>query len=532
MKKNSSSIIGSSAKLSALTFASRLLGLAREMTKAALLGTTGLADAFGIGFMIPNLFRRLFAENSISVAFIPTFKAYLEDAHTEEGGAAAREFAAAVFTCVTLLTALVVALGIAVTPALIPVFLGAEQMDARAEAVFLTRVMFPYLFVISIAAFFQGILNALKIFSPSGFTPVLFNIIVIGCALFASPFTKNPARAMAVGVIAGGTVQALFQIPFAIKQGWSPRFIGVRRAFANKGLRRVLALIAPTVVGMAAYQLNDIVSTALAGRAGVGVVSSLQYSLRLQELILGIFAVSIGTVLLPDLSALAHTKRWQEFTAMLQKALGAIALITIPVIFFSLAMGENIITLVYKSGGFTDESVRATHEVFRFHITGLFFIAANRIIAPAFYACGDTKSPTIAGIAGFACNIALAVILCRVMGGAGIALALSLAGVANTAALYAFLFRQKKIHVALLIKTTLASTIKYSLFSAAACIPLMLLKPRLFSLFAGSGRFISQGIPLAMLAALFFALGISLLALTKDALFLEFTRRLKRRRGK
>jgi putative peptidoglycan lipid II flippase len=507
-----------------------LLGLAREMVKAAYLGTTSLADAFGIGFMIPNLFRRLFAENSISVAFIPTFKAYLEDSGTEEGKKAAQEFAASVFTCVSFLTALIVLLGIVITPLLVPVFLDNTRTDVIAETVLLTRVMFPYLFVISVAAFIQGILNALKIFSPSGFTPVLFNIFVIGSAVLLTPYTKNPARAMAIGVIAGGTVQALFQLPFAVKNGWSPRIIGLKKAFANPGLRRVLALIAPTIIGMAAYQLNDVVSTALAGRTGVGIVSSLQYSLRLQELILGIFAVSIGTVLLPDLSQLAHTKRWDSFSSMLQKAIEVIALITIPVIFFSLIMGENIIILVYKSRRFTDESVRLTHEVFSFHIAGLFFIALNRIIAPAFYACGDTKSPTFAGIIGFVINIALALILAPFMQGGGIALALTLAGFANTLALLLFLSRAKTISVSPVIKTMLISTLKYTVFSLIAGAALVFAKPYLLRPFEHLNRFAAQGIPLILGTMLFGAIGVCLLIITKDTLVGDVFRRIRRRK--
>jgi putative peptidoglycan lipid II flippase len=436
-----------------------------------------------------------------------------------------------VFTCTALLTALIVLAGIVCTPLLVSVFLDQSRTDARAETVLLTRIMFPYLFVISLAAFFQGILNALKIFSPSGFTPVLFNVCVIGFTLLLSPVTKNPARAMAYGVIAGGTIQALFQIPFAAKNGWKPQFINVKTAFANPGLRRVLALIAPTIVGMAAYQLNDVVSTALAGRTGVGIVSSLQYSLRLQELILGIFAVSIGTVLLPDLSSYAHTKQWAAFSAMVQKAVSAIALITIPVIVYSLIMGENIIMLIYKSRQFTDESVRLTHEVFTFHIAGLFFIALNRILAPAFYACGDTKSPTVAGIIGFVINIILACALAPVMRGGGIALALSLAGLANTIALVYFLFRSKIIDVRPVIKTALAATVKYSLFSAVAGIPVILLKQRLLSPFAGMNRLMAQGIPVLAGALLFGLIGICLLAATRDTLIFDLIHQIKGRKN-
>src|SRR5512138_3336522 len=164
------SLAKSGASLSVLTLGSRVLGLVREMTKAAFLGTTALSDAFTIAFMIPNLLRRLFAENSVSVAFIPTFRQYLERDDRKRTG----EFLSAMFTFLTFVTTIAVISGILVTPLIVPLF-GLKT----TETVFLTRLMFPYLLVISIAAFFQGILNGVKVFSPSGFTPILFNAIII-----------------------------------------------------------------------------------------------------------------------------------------------------------------------------------------------------------------------------------------------------------------------------------------------------------------------------------------------------------------
>ena len=179
MKKNKS-LLKSGLILSLMTFASRIMGLVREMTKAAFLGTSAYADAFGIAFMIPNLFRRLFAENSISVAFIPTFRGYIEEDNSEEAHKSIQLFVSSTLTLVSFLTAIVTVLGIILTPLIIPIFYdsGADA-SILAEATLLTRIMFPYLFIISAAAFLQGILNGCNIFAPSGFTPVLFNIIVV-----------------------------------------------------------------------------------------------------------------------------------------------------------------------------------------------------------------------------------------------------------------------------------------------------------------------------------------------------------------
>ncbi|WP_428770204.1 murein biosynthesis integral membrane protein MurJ [Treponema sp. HNW] len=531
------SALSSGIKLSFLTFLSRILGLVREMTKAAFLGTSDLADAFGIAFMIPNLFRRLFAENSISVAFIPVFKSYLEERAAEKdktgGTEKARDkelrlFLNSVFTLVSFFTALTTVLGIILIPYIAPLFIKDASQSIIPEMVFLTRLMFPYLAVISIAAFFQGILNSVKIFTPSGFTPVLFNIAVISAAYLLSPRTANPARAMAYGVIAGGTIQALFQLPFVLKEGFRPAFTGLKCAFGNPGTKRVLKLIGPTVIGMAAYQVNDVVSTALAGNAGSGIVSSLQYSLRLQELILGIFAVSVGTVILPDLAGLAKRKEYEAFEKMLSQAMHIIALITIPISFFLFVFGENLIILVYKTRRFSDESVFLTLKAFRFHIAGLFFIALNRIIAPAFYAQSDTKSPTIAGIGGFAVNILLALILIRPMKGGGIALALSLASFANTVILFVFLNKSKTIHTGRLVRPYIAYALKLALFSLLCVLPLYMFKQQLFAPFAHLHRFFAQGIPLFTAALVFAFLGIGLLALTKDASLMSIVRHVRK----
>ena len=525
------SLLASGLSLSFFTLCSRILGLVREMTKASFLGTSKFADAFGIAFMIPNLLRRLFAENSISVAFIPTFRGYLEDSATSGKDSdefkKTKEFLNSTITLISFCTTVVVILGIAFSPLIIPLFLDESDSVLTAEAVLLTRIMFPYLFVISLAAFFQGILNGVKIFSPSGFTPVLFNSIVIACTYIFTPLlTKNvadaelraqmAARAMSFGVLIGGCVQAIFQLPFVIKTGWFCHFTSLKKAFKNPGTRKVIALVGPTVIGMAAYQLNDVISTALAGKAGTGIVSSLQYSLRLQELILGIFAVSIGTVILPDLSGLAKTQKWENFNRLLSQAIKIIALISIPVTFYSLVCGKEIISLVYKSKNFNDESVQLTLTAFRFHIAGLFFIAMNRVVAPAFYAQGNTKSPTLAGILGLAINMIFALILIKPMSGGGIALALTLGSLANSILLFVFLKKNKQIDVKAVVGGTILYSIKMAVLSVIAAIPATLVKNATSAFFAGRGRLVEFGGTVVLTAIVFAFAGILLLLITKD----------------
>ena len=509
-----SSLLAKGASLSFLTLCSRVLGLLREMTKAHLLGTSAYSDAFGIAFMIPNLFRRLFAENSVSVAFIPTFKGYLEDSGEMQLKRTAEEFVGATFTVVLSLTACVAALGMIFAPQVLRLFYADEA--SIGEAVLLTRMMFPYLVVISVAALYQGILNSLRIFSPSGFTPVLFNAAVIASAWALGRVAGNPARAMAIGVIVGGIIQATFQLPFVVKQGWRPHLVPLPRAFANAGCRKVFALVGPTIIGMAGYQINDVVSSALATRAGEGVVSSLQYSLRLQELILGICAVTVGTVILPDLTGFAKRQDWGGFNTLLTGAIKAMVLICLPVTFYSLAMGESLIALVFSGGAFREESVALTNSVFRLHIAGLLFIATNRIVSPAFYAQSDTKHPTAAGLINFAVNIALASLLCRRWGGRGIAFALSVASAANTVALFIFLGRGKGGQVAGVVGTSLLYALKLALLSVIAAVPVLLLRGPLVSAFAGHGKLIAHGMPVLITGVIFCAVGVLLLAALHD----------------
>lgn len=535
------SIVKSGLVLTLMTFASRVMGLIREATKASFLGTGIYADCFTVAFQIPNLLRRLFAENAISVAFIPTFKEYLSKGDSDENKIETQKFLASTFTLVTFLTTCVVVIGILITPFIMPIFCkppvpGIEDYLAKyeyylqefSETTVLTRIMFPYLILISIAAFFQGILNSCGVFAPSGFTPVMFNGIVILSTYLLAPHTSNPARAMSLGVILGGSIQAIFQFPFVLKTGWKAQFTRLRDAFTNPGTRKVLSLILPTVVGIAAYQLNDVVSTSFAKRVGPGIASSLSYSLRLQELILGIFAVSIGTVILPDLSGFAHKKDWKQFNSMLLQAIKIMTLISIPITAYSLITGREIISLLYKSNHFDDTSVALTLGEFRFHIAGLLFIALNRIISPAFYAQEKPKLPTIAGLVNFGANIILVFILSRPMGGNGIALALSAASFLNTVFLFIFMKKMESIEVGRLVRGTLLYSLKMIIMSAIAAAPCFFVHGKLVSVFAPYGRFIGYGAPIVITGLMFAAIGVLELIITRDEIISVILRKVKK----
>ncbi|MCL2277435.1 MAG: murein biosynthesis integral membrane protein MurJ [Treponema sp.] len=506
--QTSASLVRHGSSLSLLTLVSRVLGLVREMTKARFLGTTSLSDAFSIAFLLPNLFRRLFAEGSISVAFIPTFKEFIIKNDNEK----TREFLSCMFTFLTFFVTLAVCLGILAAPLLVPIF-GVEEYD---ETVLLTRIMFPFLAFVSLAALFQGVLNSLHIFTPSGLAPIILNIITILFTYTLSPFTSNPARAMSIGILTGGFMEAAIQLPFIIKKGYKFFFTGLKRAFNNPGVRKTLLLIGPTIVGMAAYQLNDLIATALAGRAGEGVVSSLQYSVRLQELFLGVFAVSIGTVMLPNLTEYAKTSQWEIYNRRLGASINIIAMITIPVTFFCLVEGENLIRLLFQGHTFNEQSVGLTLAAFVFHIPGLLFIALNRIIAPAFYAQSDTKSPTIAGIISIGVNIILAVVLSGPFRGAGIAFALTFASAVNTLILVILLGKKPNVDLKIAAIPSLLYILKMVIFSTAAAVPIFFLSPLLGEVFRAQTHIIKYGAPFAFNAVFYFGTGAALLASSRD----------------
>ncbi|MDX9826309.1 MAG: murein biosynthesis integral membrane protein MurJ [Spirochaetia bacterium] len=514
-------MVRNAGMLSVLTMISRILGLVREMTKAAFLGTGGLSDAFSVSFMIPNFMRRLFAENSISVAFIPTFKTYLREGEEEK----TREFLSSSLTVLLILVGAVVAAGMAASSWIVLAF-GSEPVETAV----LTRIMFPYLGLVSIAALFQGMLNSYGIFAPSGFAPILFNLCFIAVPMLVSRWTVNPARAMAFGVVAGGFAQAACQLPALLKAGLRFGFISPRRAFANPGMKKVFVLIAPTILGMAAYQINDLVSTAFASRAGVGVASSLQFSIRLQELILGVFAVSAGTVLLPELADAAKALDWKRYSARLGQTLKTLSLVTVPVAVFSMISGREIVALLFMRGGFTAESVELTASAFLWHQTGLVFIAANRVIAPAFYARSDSKTPAFAGIASFGVNIALVALLAFGFKGPGIAFALSFSSAVNSAILIFVLLKKKTEGISEALSGFGRYSGKLLVFSLAAGIPVFFLRRPLLSLFDfSSSRLISLGLPFLGMTILYAALGLGLLILSKDktaaALAGHFSRR-------
>jgi putative peptidoglycan lipid II flippase len=291
-----------------------------------------------------------------------------------------------------------------------------------------------------------------------------------------------------------------------------------------------MGLIAPTILGMAAYELNSFVSISLA--SGVGAATALQFSLRLQELVLGLFVISISTVVLPLLSAQVKSGDWKAYNQRLMKSLDAVTLFTIPIAAFCMIEGRDIVALLFKSGKFDDQSVNLTAGAFFYHMLGLFFIGQNRILASAFYAREDTKNPTLAGIASFGVNIAGAWLFSIFLEGPGIALALSIASAFNFV-LLAMLFLGRRESDRKAFGRSMLYSLRMVGLSLAAAVPVYLLAKPLHAAFSSSGnRFIAYALPLALLALAFGALGLGFLLLTRDEnlglILNRFTRRTRR----
>lgn len=500
---------------------SRVLGLLREMTRTWLLGTSVLGEAFSAAFNVPNLFRKLLAEGAMSVALIPTMKGYFEEGDERK----TREFLSATLTVLVFLLAIIISMGSVSAMGIARLYAGmardASVLTDTAETAVLIRMMFPYLAFVSLAAFFQGILNTHGIFIPTGIGPILFNLSFLAVPPLLAGFMPNPARAMAVGVLVGGFLQAICQLPSVLKAGARFGFISIKRAFQNPGMKRIFILMAPTLLGTAAYELNAFVSTGLA--YGVGSATSIQISLRLQELILGVFVVSIATVLLPELSRCFVRNDREGLVSSFLKALDGVILVSIPIAVFSILCRENIVAVLFQSGEFDALSVKRTSDAFMYHSAGLVFIAINRVIAPVFYAHRDTKNPSWAGIASFAVNILLAWVLSGIMGGKGIALALSVASAANSLILIIMMLRKKLPGMEKSLLSAFFYIIKLFLYSALAALPAYYVQKKLDAVFSGSSsRLFFAGLPLIGAALTFGTLGILILWLSRDRVAREF----------
>lgn len=406
--------------ISAITFLSRILGLFREITITSLLGTTIYSDAFYLAYAIPNLFRRFTAEGAMLSTFIPR----ITKLNQTKGEIRTREFIKNFFWCLFLLLIIFCIFFILTAPWLISNFfaIGFEGIVLE-QNIFLTRLMFSYIFLISIAAFYQGILNTHDIFIPSAFSPLLLNIAIIICGITIGNTAKEATIGLAIGVILGGLAQVLYPQFYIWKLKY--QLLG-KFNLLDKEVITTLKLMLPGLFSAGIYQLNIVISYMISSQLYSGSITSLTLSNRLMELVLGVLVVSVTTVLLPQLSNLIAKNKITLAVSKLQDSLLLTSFLTLPASVGLIFVGKDLISILFLRGEFTQQSVLLTYQALFFHSFGLFFIAWNRILTTAFHSLQHFKLTAYLAFGALLINGFFCFWLPTFMGHSGVALANSL----------------------------------------------------------------------------------------------------------
>jgi putative peptidoglycan lipid II flippase len=412
------------------TLLSRIFGFIRDVVIAGYFGAGLSSDAFFVAFRIPNLMRRLFAEGSLSVSFIPVFTEYLSN----QGKDDAFELARSAIRLLSILLVATTIAGIFLSPVIIrviaPGFAGSPEK--LSVTIFLTRIMFPYIFFIGMVALSMGILNVLGHFAAPALAPVLLNISIIGSAFLISPHMSDPVVGLAIGVLIGGFLQLVLQIPFLAKKGF---LFWEKAKVYHPGLKKIGLLMLPTIFGSAVYQVNILVGTLLASLLAEGSVSYLYYADRLVQFPLGIFAIATATAVLPSLSRQAAKRDLPAVRDTFSYAMRLVFFITIPSMVGLIVLREPIVALLFKRGAFDAETTRLTAYALLYYAVGLWAFSAVRIVVSTFYSLQDTRTPVRAAIISVGANILLGIILMGPLKHGGLALSTSLASMLNLALL-------------------------------------------------------------------------------------------------
>ena len=419
------------------TLLSRLLGYVRDLCVAILLGTTLAADAFVIAFRLPNLLRRLMAEGAMTSAFIPVFTTYRH----EKAEAEAWDFARRMFWSLAAVLAGVTLLGIFFAPELVRLFtLASSEPGKWTLAVALTRLTFPYCLLIALTALAGAVLNTLRVYWLPASVPIYLNLAIIAGAVAAWLLhLPEPAVALALGVVAGGLLQVLVQLPALRRQGMP---FGVRLGFNHPGVRRVARLMLPAVAGVGLYQINVVVSTIFASQEE-GWISALYYADRLMEIALGVYAISVATVVLPVLSQHAVEKKFEKMRETLAFALRNVAFIVVPAAVGLMVLGTPIVRMLFEHRAFSANSTELTAWALLFYAVGLPAFASMRIVVQGFYAVQDTATPVRTAAVALVANVILcSIFVATPLRHGGLALATSLASYLDLTMLY-LIFRRR-----------------------------------------------------------------------------------------
>lgn len=420
---------------------SRVLGLARELILAALFGAGRGMDAYITAYRAPNLLRDLFAEGALSVAFVTVFSKLMVERDT----AAAWELARKMATLVLVFMSAVVVVGIIFAGPLIAVLAPGFDPEKSAFAVELTRIMFPFILLVSLAALAMGMLNARNVFAVPALASSFYNLgSIIGGVTIAwwidPTFGPRALVGMAIGTLIGGFLQMAVQFPSLRKVGF--RF-HLDFGWGDPQVRRVLVLMLPAVIAASAVQVNVMVNSVFASYLGDGAVSWLSYAFRLMQLPLGIFGVAIATVTLPAVSKIAAGGDMAHFRETLSKALRLALFLTLPATVGLVLMSDEIIGLIYQRGKFSAVDTVQTGAALEFYATGLMAYACIKVLSPAFYALDRKWTPMVVSFCAISLNVLLnwQLTFRMGMGHRGLALSTGLSAIANFLMLFMLMRR-------------------------------------------------------------------------------------------
>lgn len=418
-------------KISLAVFGSRILGLVRESVFAHFFGAGMASDAFRAAFKIPNLLRDLFAEGALSSAFVTTFSKTIH----KDGDAKGWQLANLVFTAQFLFLLMIVGLGILFAPGIVELIGGPLNLETKQLAIGLTRVMFPFIMLVSAAAVMMGLLNAKGHFGLPASASMFFNLgsIVAGIIfayLIDPKLGPKSIYGMAFGVLVGGALQFLVQVPSSLKLGFRFR---PALSFRNKNFLEVVHLLGPAVLGTSAVQINVLINTRFAAEVGTGAISWLEYAFRLMQFPIGLLGVAIATVTLPQISRDIAENNHKNFRENLAKSLRLTLVLTLPAAVGLAMLAEPLIALLYERGRFTFHDTQQTALALQAYTVGLAGYAAIKVITPAFYALGDAKVPVRVSLFGIFLNFGLNFLTVKMLhwGHAGLALGTSCVALLN-----------------------------------------------------------------------------------------------------
>ena len=430
-------VISAVGSIGLATLASRVLGYVRDMVVALAFGASPLTDAFFVAFRIPNLLRRLLAEGALSTAIIPVFTEYL----VHGGREGFQRMARAVAGVGTLTLCVVTALGMLAAPWIVAVMTPGWAADVALTeiTVRLTRLLFPYLLLVGLAALATGTLNAHHRFFTPALGPAVLNVGMIVAVLLLARRLEPPVLSLAVGVLVGGVGQVLVQVPELRRLGFS---LTPSTEWTHPALRTIARRLAPAAFGLAAVQITVFVNTLFASLLPRGAVSYLYYADRVMEFPLGVFGIALATASLPAMSGQAARGDLRGLNQTVGFSLRLSAFIAVPAMVGLLALAAPIVQLLFQRGEFTAGDAAMTAQALAGFAVGLPAFSASRIAAQTFYALGDTRTPVWVGFGSVIVNVALALVLMGPLAHTGLALATSLSAYFTVAALVLMLRRR------------------------------------------------------------------------------------------